>query len=601
MRSRLSNGGFSSSSRKGVYEAIYKRRDIRLFQSRPIPDSALFRILDAAHHSGSVGFMQPWNFILVQDRAVRSAIHALFQKERAAAAMAFEPARRKKYLSYKLEGILEAPVNLCVTCDPNRGGEVLGRHSIPETDLYSTCLAIQNLWLAARAEGVGVGWVSILSNDGLREALKIPKAVQPVAYLCLGYPISFPNEPFLERAGWARRLHLADLVYFDAWESSEIALSGRDAGGVLERLKDRLDQQRRKDRMKKLRKMLASVKPMDRSLRKKTQARLDRLTKPAGSLGKLEEIACRYVAITGNEKPRLQKKRIYVFAADHGVTAEGVSAYPKEVTAQMVYNFLRGGAAINVLARQAGAEIRVVDVGVDHDFGLLKDLVQKKVARGTRNMAEGPAMTEEEVAAALEVGLALAEEAAQEGVDLIAVGEMGIGNTTASSAITAVLTDAPLKIVTGRGTGLDDAGLKNKMKVIERAIKVNRPDPKNPLDVLIKVGGLEIAAIAGLIIGAAAERIPVVIDGFISTAGALIAVRMKPAVADALFASHQSVEGGHRVLLREMGLAPLVDLGLRLGEGTGSALAMNLIDASLKILTEMATFGEAGVSERGTP
>lgn len=366
--------------------------------------------------------------------------------------------------------------------------------------------------------------------------------------------------------------------------------------------------------MKQLKKVLARVGTMDLDLLAKTQARLDRLTKPAGSLGRLEEIACRYVAVTGKEKPRLQKKRIYVFAADHGVTAEGVSAYPKEVTAQMVYNFLRGGAAINVLARQAGAEIRVVDVGVDHDFGPLKagssaenygaplkELIRKKVASGTRNMAEGPAMTEAEAAAALEVGLTLAEEAAREGVDLIGVGEMGIGNTTASSAIAAVLTGAPLKIVTGRGTGLDDSGLKNKIDTIARAIAVNRPDPNNPVDVLIKVGGLEIAAIAGLIVGAAAQRIPVVIDGFISTAGALIAVRMKPALADFLFASHQSVEGGHRVILREMGLIPLFDLNLRLGEGTGSALAFHLIDAGLKILMEMATFGEAGVSENRTP
>lgn len=363
--------------------------------------------------------------------------------------------------------------------------------------------------------------------------------------------------------------------------------------------------------MAHLKKVAAKIQPIDAALQARTQARLDRLTKPVGSLGRLEEIACRYVAITGKEKPRLRKKRVYVFAADHGVTAEGVSAFPKEVTAQMVYNFLRGGAAINVLARQAGAEIRVVDVGVDHDFGPLKigssaenygaplkELIGRKVARGTRNMAEGPAMTLDETGAALDCGLLLAEEAAREGVDLIGVGEMGIGNTTASSAITAVLTGAPLKIVTGRGTGLDDEGLKNKIKVIERAIRVNRPDPKRPLDVLAKVGGLEIAAIAGLIIGAAAQRIPVVIDGFISTAGALVAVKLKPAVRDYLFASHQSVEGGHRVILREIGVAPLFDLSMRLGEGTGSVLAMNLIDAALKVLMEMATFGEAGVSER---
>lgn len=353
-----------------------------------------------------------------------------------------------------------------------------------------------------------------------------------------------------------------------------------------------------------LERALAKIGPADRGLSAGTQARLDRLTKPVGSLGRLEEAACRYVAATGREKPRLHNKRIYVFAADHGVTAEGVSAYPKEVTAQMVYNFLRGGAAINVLARHAGAEVRVVDVGVDHDFGptigSLKGLISKKISRGTRNMARGAAMTGEETAAALRVGLTCAEEAAREGVDLVGVGEMGIGNTTASSAITAVLTGVPLETATGPGAGLDDAGVRRKINVIARAIEVNRPDPEDPIDVLAKVGGLEIAAIAGLIVGAAAERIPIVIDGFISTAGALVAVRLKETIRQYLFASHQSVEEGHRAILRDLGLVPLVDLKMRLGEGTGSALAMTLIEAGLKVLMEMATFGEAGVSQKSS-
>lgn len=346
---------------------------------------------------------------------------------------------------------------------------------------------------------------------------------------------------------------------------------------------------------------LSAIAPLDAALLEKTERRLDRLTKPIGSLGRMEEIASRYVAMTGKEKPRLQKKAIYVFAADHGVTAEGVSVYPKEVTAQMVYNFIRRGAAINVLARHAGAEVRVVDVGVDHDFGALKVLIRKKVARGTRNMALGPAMTKEEVVAGLEVGLALAEEAAVEGIDLIGAGEMGIGNTTASSAITAVLTGAPIEAVTGRGAGLDDRALEKKIKVARKAIEVNRPDPQDPIDVLMKVGGLEIAAIAGLIIGCAAQKIPVVVDGFISTAGALVAVKLNRLVRDYLFASHLSVEGGHSVILKEIGLDPLLNLNLRLGEGTGSALAMTLIEASLKILNEMATFDEAGVSEHASP
>ena len=264
----------------------------------------------------------------------------------------------------------------------------------------------------------------------------------------------------------------------------------------------------------------------------------------------------------------------------------------------MVYNFVRGGAAINVLARHVGAHVRVVDVGVDHLFNGLPGLTERKVAMGTKNMAVEPAMSPQELYRALDVGFDLAEEAAREGVDLLGTGEMGIGNTTPSSAIASVLTGAPVKLVTGRGTGIDDQALKKKIKIIERAIEVNEPDPSDPLDVLQKVGGLEIAAIAGLIIGAAAQRIPVVVDGFISTVGALVAVELKASIRDYLFFAHHSVERGHRVVLRKIGVSPLLDLNLRLGEGTGAALGMGLVEAGVKILTQMATFSEAGVANR---
>jgi nicotinate-nucleotide--dimethylbenzimidazole phosphoribosyltransferase len=328
---------------------------------------------------------------------------------------------------------------------------------------------------------------------------------------------------------------------------------------------------------------LAAIRPVDPVMLEKAQAKLDKKTKPLGSLGRLEEFARRFAAITGSLEPDTTKKVIYTFAGDHGVTEEGISAFPREVTPQMVFNFLRGGAGVNVLARHCGAEVCVVDVGVDHDFGELPGLIGKKVARGTRNFTKGPAMTRGEALAAMRVGIELAGQARAEGVAMVGTGEMGIGNTTPSSAIIAALSGMPVWEVTHRGTGISESALENKIRVIEL--------------VLAKVGGLEIAGIAGLVLGCAANRIPVVIDGFISTAGALIAAEMDPHVKDYIFAAHQSVEIGHRFMLERIGVEPILDLHLRLGEGTGAALAMGLIEAGVKILKEMATFGEAGVAE----
>lgn len=342
------------------------------------------------------------------------------------------------------------------------------------------------------------------------------------------------------------------------------------------------------------------VRPVDREAFRRAQARLDRLTKPVGSLGRLEELAACYVAITGKVPPPLPRSVIVTFAADHGVTAEGVSAYPSAVTPQMVLNFLRGGAAVNVLARHVEAEVRVVDIGVAHDFGSVPGLIDRKVAMGTKNFAVEPAMSLAQAEAALSAGVELAGDAAREGIGLIGTGDMGIGNTTPSSAITSVMTGAAVAVVTGRGTGIDDAGFTRKVAVIEQALARHRPDRRDPLDVLAKVGGLEIAGLAGLIVGAAAHRMPVVLDGFISGAAALIAVGLQPLCRDYLMASHLSVEQGHQAALRHLSLIPLLNLDLRLGEGTGACLGISLVQAGLKVLTQMATFEEAGVSERET-
>mgnify|MGYP005857987185 CR=1 FL=1 len=348
--------------------------------------------------------------------------------------------------------------------------------------------------------------------------------------------------------------------------------------------------------MNLLNETLKNIKAVNDDWYKKAKVRLDNLTKPLGSLGRLEEFAMSLVAITENEKPSIDKKAIFTFAGDHGVTEEGVSAYPKEVTPQMVFNFLRGGAGINVLARHAGADVIVIDIGVDYDFENAVGLTHKKIIKGAKNFTKCPAMSPDEAVRCIETGIELANEYARKGYKIFGTGEMGIGNTTPSSAIAAVLTGKAVAEVTGKGTGITDESLKNKIRVIEKGIEVNKPDESNPLDVLSKVGGAEIGGIAGLIIGAAANKLPVVIDGFISTAGALIAYCLEPKTKDYMFAAHNSVEIGHKAMLYKIGLKPILNLDLRLGEGTGAALAILMIEAGLKIYNEMATFGDAGVS-----
>jgi nicotinate-nucleotide--dimethylbenzimidazole phosphoribosyltransferase len=342
---------------------------------------------------------------------------------------------------------------------------------------------------------------------------------------------------------------------------------------------------------------IARIQPVNTDLLTQTQTRLDNKTKPLGSLGLLEEFARRVAAISGSLQPDTTRKVIFTFAGDHGIVEEGVSLFPKEVTPQMVFNFLAGGAGVNVLARHVGAEVRVVDVGVDFDFENAAGIIHRKVARGTRNFAKGPAMTRDETLAALQVGIDLADQCKAEGIGLVGTGEMGIGNTSPSSAIIAAISGISVRKLTHHGTGINDEVLEHKIRVIEQGLALNKPDATDPLDVLTKVGGLEIAAIAGLVLGCAANSIPVVIDGFISTAGALIASELHPNVRDYIFAAHQSVEIGHRFMLERIGVRPILDLDFRLGEGTGAALAMGLIEAGVKVLNEMATFEQAGVSK----
>ena len=344
---------------------------------------------------------------------------------------------------------------------------------------------------------------------------------------------------------------------------------------------------------------LNAIHPLDETLTAAAWDKMNYKTKPQGSLGRLEAAAVRLCRMQGTLSPSVARKSLVVFAGDHGVAREGVSAFPAEVTPQMVLNFLRGGAAINVLCRQHDIGLWVADVGVDAEFEPHPRLIQAKVRRGTRNFLKEPALTRDEAKAALEAGIRVFQnQVAPDRPQLVAVGEMGIGNTTAASALIAVLCRTPASLVTGRGTGIDDATLRRKVEVIEKALALHQPNPDDALDTLTKVGGLEIAGIAGFILGAAAARVPVVVDGLISTAGALVAARLSPAVREWLFSGHRSVEKGQAIALEALELEPLVDLGLRLGEGTGAALAMGLLDSAARLMVEMASFADAAVTNR---
>lgn len=345
-------------------------------------------------------------------------------------------------------------------------------------------------------------------------------------------------------------------------------------------------------------KTILGIRPLDDIAAAAALARQNSLTKPPGSLGRLESLTIQIAGITGQSMPVIKDKVIITMAGDHGVVADGVSAFPQEVTPQMVLNFLRGGAAINSLARHAGARIVVVDMGVAVDLPAHPQLIVKKVAYGTRSLAHGPAMTREQAIQSIIAGIEVVEAEIVRGLDIVGTGDMGIGNTTASAAIACALSGESPARMAGRGTGLDDTGLEHKIKIIEQSLAINQPNPRDGLDVLAKVGGFEIGGLAGVMLGAAAHQKPVMVDGFISTAAAMVAVAIAPAVRPYLIAAHRSQEYGHSAMLAWLGLEPLLDMHMRLGEGTGAAIGITLAEAACKLLTEMATFGEAGVSDK---
>ncbi|MGV4983385.1 nicotinate-nucleotide--dimethylbenzimidazole phosphoribosyltransferase [Streptomyces sp. NRAIS4] len=572
--------GYADAEREAVLKVMRERRDIRNgFRSDPIPHEVLLRVLEAAHTAPSVGHSQPWDFVVIRSADTRRTMHELAMRQREAYAKSLPKGRAKQFKELKIEAILDTPVNIVVTADPTRGGRhTLGRHTQPQMAPYSSALAVENLWLAARAEGLGVGWVSFFDEREMVRALGLPEHLEVVAYLCVGYVDEFPDEPELMQAGWSKRRPLSWVVHEETY--GRRALPGEEPHDLLAET-------------------VAQIRPLDAKALGEAWERQKRMTKPAGALGMLEIISAQLSGLSRQCPPPIpEPAAVAIFAGDHGVHAQGVTPWPQEVTAQMVANFLGGGAVCNAFANQVGAEVCVVDVGVAADLPATPGLLPRKIRGGTSDMTTGTAMTREEAKAAIEVGIETARDLVAAGNKALLTGEMGIANTTASAALISVFTGADPAEVTGRGTGINDETLARKTEVVRRALELHQPDPADPIGVLAAIGGFEHAALVGLLLGGASLRTPVILDGVSAGAAALVARAIAPEVLAACIAGHRSAEPGHVAALNKLGLRPLVDLDLRLGEGTGALLALPLVQSTARAMHEVATFDSAGVTEK---
>ncbi|MEV6553301.1 nicotinate-nucleotide--dimethylbenzimidazole phosphoribosyltransferase [Streptomyces sp. NPDC051597] len=572
--------GYADAEREAVLRVMRERRDIRNgFRGDPIPHEVLLRVLEAAHTAPSVGHSQPWDFVVIRSAETRRTMHELAQRQRDAYAKSLPKGRAKQFKELKIEAILDTPVNIVVTADPTRGGRhTLGRYTQPQMAPYSSALAVENLWLAARAEGLGVGWVSFFDEREMVRALGLPEHLEVVAYLCVGYVDEFPEEPELMQAGWSKRRPLSWVVHEETY--GRRALPGEDPHDLLQET-------------------VAGIRPLDAKALGEAWERQKRMTKPAGALGMLEIISAQLSGLSRKCPPPIpEPAAVAIFAGDHGVHAQGVTPWPQEVTGQMVANFLGGGAVCNAFANQVGAEVCVIDVGVASELPATPGLLPRKVRPGTGDMTTGPAMTREEVVAAVEVGIETARDLVAAGNKALLTGEMGIANTTVSAALISLYTGVDPAEVTGRGTGINDETHARKVDVVRRALELHSPDPADPIGVLAGIGGLEHAAMVGFILGGASLRTPVILDGVSAGAAALVARAIAPESLAACIAGHRSAEPGHVAALNKLGLRPLVDLDLRLGEGTGALLALPLVQSAARAMHEVATFDSAGVTEK---
>lgn len=641
---------FPDADRDALQAIIAERRDIRRFRPDPVPQEVIDRVLTAAHRGPSVGLMQPWRFIVVRDDATRGAMRTIAQGERLRQAERF-PGRARHFLDQKIEGIIDAPLAIVVCCDPGEPGvEVLGRGTIPETDVHSTACAIQNLWLTARAEGLGVGWVSFYRRQDLRSLLGIPERVDPMAWLCVGWPDERPVRPGLEAAGWAQRAPLSAVTLDERWPAEDVpsvggavlvdggedrvaplaaTLAGEPAptsaaapagepaatpatppsgdpvgsgaplvptvgdareaptrGGAADVAVGELPDA--------LRALTAGIGAPDPRAATAVRDRADRLVKPLGSLGALEQIVERWAAWTGDAPPSPLRPAILVLAADHGHVAGGTSLYGRDVSAQVAAAAARGGSAIGVLSRHHAGLLAVADLGLAVERTPAGVRSARVRGGGTGDITREPAMTADETLTAITTGAQLAGELLERGARCLLPGEIGIGNTTSSAALACALAGLTPELAVGRGAGADAAGLERKRAAVRTALERSGA-PRDPLRALAELGGLELAGLVGAIFEASRRRVPVILDGFAVGMAALAAVQLCPGARDGLIAGHRSAEPAHGTILALLGLEPLIDLRVRLGEGTGATLALPLIEQAGRLHREMETFAEAGV------
>ncbi|HTB05932.1 MAG TPA: nicotinate-nucleotide--dimethylbenzimidazole phosphoribosyltransferase [Bacteroidia bacterium] len=557
---------FSEEEAKVLEDIILHRRDVRgnRFLTKSIDEEIIEKILISALNAPSVGYSQPWEFVVVKDNAIKEQVRKSFNEENFKATGLFDKEKSEKYAKMKLEGILEAPVNIAVFYKPSKS-TVLGQTTMKEVGLYSVVCAIQNMWLTARAYNVGIGWVSILEPEKVKQILNAPPNNQLVAYLCVGYVEEFLDKPELEIMKWDKRKMLPEVTFQDKYKAEP---------------------------MKPF-----DIQPVSKEIEADLQHKIDFKTKPLGALGYLEKLALRIGMIQNSLSPKLKKPSIVVFAADHGIAKEGVSAYPQEVTFQMVMNFVNGGAAINAFCKQNDISIKVVDAGVNFKFPPNLNVVNSKIGMGTRSFLHEPAMTIEEAHKCINSGAAIVNELHKDGSNIIGFGEMGIGNTSSASVLMSILCNLPINESIGKGTGLDEKGLNKKLEILSAAIR-KHGKPGTPIQTLATYGGFEIAHMCGAILQAAENKMLIMVDGFISTSAFLVAYNINPNIIDYAVFCHQSEENGHGRMLKHLNATPLLNLNLRLGEGTGAAIAYPLIKSAVSFLNDMASFESAGVSNK---
>lgn len=553
-------------------ELLKLRRDTRHFTTAPVPDEVLEKALKAGHMAPSVGLTDATRYYVVRSPEIKEGIKQLFDQYNDKAYDLIETDIQKSaYKALKLEAIVDAPIGLVICYDRSVLNDfTIGTIASNDTLKFSAVCAIQNIWLSLTEQGYSMGWVSILNYYQFKKILNLPDEIEPLGYFCVGQPATdYEKQPMLQQAGWKNKSEKPDVREIEVLSGFAIQ-------------EDSADQK------------IVSVKE---NLSAQLRASVDGKTKPLGSLGMLEELALQTGEIFGTLTPQIKKPQLIVFAADHGIAQHGVSAYPQEVTRQMVNNFLEGGAAINVFCKQHNIGLKIVDAGVNYDFAPNEKILNTKIAKGTRSFLHQAAMSAEELELCLSKGAEVVRIAHDEGCNTIGFGEMGIGNTSSASVLMSVLCDLPLADCIGMGTGVNPEQLLKKHQILQLAIDQYKGD-KTVKDLMAYFGGFEVMQIAGAILEARRRNMLILIDGFICTVAYLCAFRLDASVKSNAVFCHQSGEQGHRLLLDKLGAKPLLQLKMRLGEGTGAALAFPLVCSAVAFLNDMASFESAGVSNK---